>query len=55
MVSGKNVVGIVRCLVNGRSLQLKCARVPLETLLMLVLLYGNETIVWREKERKVLD
>ena len=41
----------IRSLVNARSLQLECARILHEVLLMFVLLYGNETMIWREKER----
>ena len=38
-------------LVNARSLQLECARVLQESLLMAVLIYGSETMIWREKRR----
>ena len=52
----QNVVGRWRVgggsLVNARSLQLECARVLHESLLVPVLTYGSETI-WREKERSV--
>ena len=37
--------------VNARSLQLECARVLHESLLVPVLTYGSETVIWREKER----
>ena len=33
------------------DLQLECARVLHETLLVPVLMYGSETMLWREKER----
>ena len=43
--------GAIRSLVNGRSLQVECARVLYESLLVPVLTYGRETMIWREKER----
>ena len=41
VVSGIRVAGAIRSLVNDRGLQLECARVLHETLLMPVLMYGN--------------
>ena len=41
----------LRFLVNGRDLQLECARILHETLLVSVLMYGSETMLWKEKER----
>ena len=38
-------------LVNTRSLQLECVRVLHESLLVPVLTYGSETMIWKEKER----
>ena len=38
-------------LVNARGLQLECARVFHETLLVPVLIYGSEIMLRREKER----
>ena len=38
-------------LVNARSLQLECARLLLESLLVPVLTYGIKIMIWREKER----
>ena len=49
--SGRRVAGAIRYLVNARSLQLECARVSNESLLVPVLTYGTETVIWREKER----
>ena len=51
MVSGRRVAGAIRPLVTARSLQLECARVLHEALLVIVLTYGSETMTWREKER----
>ena len=49
--SGRRVVGAIRSLVNARSLQLEYARVLHGSLLVPVLMYGSETMIWREKER----
>ena len=49
VASGRKVAGAVRSLV--KSLHLECAKVLHEGLLMPVLLYGSETMIWREKER----
>ena len=38
-------------LVNGRGLQLECARVLHELLLVPALTYGGETMIWKEKEK----
>ena len=47
----RRVAGAIRSLVNARELQLECGRVLHETLLAPVLMYGSETVLWREKER----
>ena len=47
VASGKRVAGAIRCLVNARDLQLECARVLHEPVLM----YGSEAMLWKEKER----
>ena len=41
---------MVRFLVNARSLQVEC-RVLHESLLVPVLTYGSERMIWRERER----
>ena len=46
--SGRRVSGAIRSLVNARSLQLECARVFHETLLVPILMYGSETMIWKE-------
>ena len=51
MASGKNVAGAIKSLFNAMVLQLRCARVLHESLLVPVLLYGSETMILREKER----
>ena len=52
VASRKKVSGAIRSLVNVRGLQLECARILDEGLVIPVLLYGSEKI-WREKERSV--
>ena len=44
-MSGRRVAGTIGSLVNARDLQLECARVLHETLLVAVLTYGSETIL----------
>ena len=51
MASGRRVAGPTRSLVNARDLQLECATVLYEILLVPVHTYGSETILWKEKER----
>ena len=38
-------------LVNAWDLQLECARVLHETLIIPVLMYDSETILWKERSR----
>ena len=45
------VAGAIRSLVNARDMQLECARVLYETLLVPFLMYSSETVLWKEKER----
>ena len=49
-VASSRVASATRSLVNTKDLQLECA-VLHEALLVPVLMYGNETMLWREKER----
>ena len=51
VASGRRVAGTIRSLVNGRVLQLDFVTVLHETLLVPVLMYGSETMIWKEKER----
>ena len=44
------VAGGIKSLVNARDLQLECARVLHEALLVPVLMYGSETMLLKEKE-----
>ena len=47
----RKVAGAIKSLVSARSLRLQCARVFHESLLVPVLTYGGETMIWRQKER----
>ena len=51
MVSGRRVAVATGSLVNARDLQLECAGVLHETLLVPVLMHGSETMLWRGKKR----
>ena len=53
MSSGKRSTGAIRSLVNARDLQLVCDRVVHETLFVPFLMYGSETMLWKEKLRAV--
>ena len=44
-------VDAIRSLVNARNLQLEYARVLQGTLLILVLMYGSEIMLWKELEK----
>ena len=48
--NGRKVPDAIRSLGNARNLQLVCARVLHEALLIPVLLHGSEIMIWR-KER----
>ena len=49
--SGRRVSGAGRSLVNAMGLQLECTRVLHETSLVPILIYGSETMIWKEEER----
>ena len=51
VASGRSVAGTIRSLVNARSLQLECAEVLHESLLVPVFTYGSETLLWNEKSK----
>ena len=51
VVSGRRDAGAIRSLVNARDLQLEFARVLHETFLVPVLMYGNDTMIWKERSR----
>ena len=51
VASGRRVARAIRSLVKGRILQLECVRGLHESLLVHVLAFGSETIIWRKKEK----
>ena len=51
MASGRRVLGAIRSQVNAMGLQFQCARVLHENLLVPVLMYSSETMIWKEEER----
>ena len=51
VASGSRVPGAIRSLINARGLKLECARVLHEALLVNVFMYGNEIMLWKQKER----
>ena len=51
VASGMRVAGAIRPLVNVKDLQVECARVLHETLLVLVIMYGSRAMLWKEKYR----
>jgi len=51
VVNGRKVAGAIKSLVNVKGLSLECARVLHEGMLLPVLLYGSETMVWNKKYR----
>ena len=51
MASRRRITCAIRFLVNVRDLQFECARVLHETMLVTVLKYGSDTMLFKEKER----
>ena len=49
-MSGRRVGFAIRFLVNARGLQLECAKVLTETLIVPTLMDGSETMIWEEEE-----
>ena len=50
VANGRRVAGAIRSLVNARDCSLSVL-VLHETLLIPALMYGSETMLWKEKER----
>ena len=53
MACRKRVTGSIRSLLNARDLQLECARVLHESLLVPVLMYGSEALICREDRSRI--
>ena len=51
VANGRRVAYATRSMVNARDLQLEYASVLHESLLMPVLMYGSEAMIWKENER----
>ena len=51
IASRRRFEGAIRSQVNTRDLQLECIRILHETLLVPVLMYISEIMLWKEKER----
>ena len=51
MASGRRAASVARSLVNSKDLQIECARVLHGTVFVPALMYGSETMLWKEKER----
>ena len=51
VVIGRSLAGAIKSLVNARDMQLECARVLHQTLLVSLLTYGSETKLWKEEEK----
>ena len=50
VASGRKVTGVIRSVVKARSLELECARVLPDSLLVPVLTLGSATILWKEEQ-----
>ena len=48
---GRRVGGAIKSLFNSGDLQLECVRVLHEALLVPVLIYSSETMMWNKEER----
>ena len=48
---GRSVAVVIRSLVNARGLELQWARVLHQSLLLPIIMYSSETLVWKEKGR----
>ena len=53
VVNRRRVTDVIRTLVNARDLQLECATVLYETLLIPVLMSGSETILWKYERTRI--
>ena len=52
-MSGRTVASAFRSLVNAKSLQIECVRVLHKSLLVPVLTYGSETMIWKEERSRI--
>ena len=54
-MSGRRVAGAIKSLVNANDLQLECARVLREILLIPVPIYGSEIMMLKEERSRTTD
>ena len=54
MASGRRVAGATRSLGNVENFQFECAKVIHETLLVPLLMYGSEKMLWKEEGRSII-
>ena len=50
----RKVACAIRSLVNARDLQIECAIILHETLLVPILTYGSETVLWKEERSRIM-
>ena len=53
VASGRRDAGAIRSLFNARSLQLECGWVLHKSLLVPVLTYDSETMIWKEERFRI--
>ena len=53
VVSGRRMPGAIMSLVNARDLQLESARVLHKTVLVPVLMYDSETMLWKKERSSI--
>ena len=51
VMNGRKVAGAIKSLVDVKGLNLECARVLHEGMLLPVLMYSSETMVWNKRYR----
>ena len=52
---GRKVAGAIKSLVNAKGLSLECMRVLHESMLIPVLMYGSESMVWSDEYRSKMQ
>ena len=55
VTNGRKVEGTIISLGNARNLQLENSRILHKTLLMPVVMYSNETIIWKKEKYRIRD
>ena len=52
VLHGRKMAGAIRSLVNVKGMSVECARILHESILVPTLVYGSETMVWKERDRR---